>query len=75
MKKNKTRTDKDYPLQVRRVYKVVPYDYWLDNYSETVELLKIGRRGMVTVTVTTDSALLGVAEITVRSESLLWNEI
>jgi len=75
MRKNKTRTNKDFPLQVGRAYKVTPYDYWLDNYSEAVELLKIGRRGKVTVAVTTESALIGVAEITVRSESLLWSEV
>ena len=73
--KLKTLSDKGYPLQVGRTYKVAPYDYWQENYSESVELVKIGRRGMVRVAITTDSALLGVVTIDVRAESLMWKEI
>jgi hypothetical protein len=73
--KLKTLSDKGYPLQVGRTYNTVPYDYWQENYSESVDILKIGRRGMVTVAVSTGSALVGVAEIKVQAESLMWNEI
>lgn len=73
--KLKTLSDKGYPLQVGRTYNTVPYDYWLENYSEQVDLVKIGRRGMVRVAVTTNSALLGVVTIDVQAESLMWMEI
>jgi len=75
MKHKATYSDRGYPLQVGRQYSVKLNDYWLSNYSETVTLAKITRKGMATVCVVTTSALLGVHTVTVPADTLTWVEI
>lgn len=69
-----TFSNRGYALQVGRVYKVAPPEFWLKDYSEQVELLKIGRRGMVTVAVVTKSEIVGIAKTKVQAADLIWNE-
>jgi hypothetical protein len=75
MKHETTHSDRDYPLQVGRQYKVRLTDYWLSDYSETVTLAKITKRGMVTICVVTTSALVGIQSVKVPANTLIWNEI
>jgi hypothetical protein len=75
MNKKKTiYSDKNYPLQAGRQYDVTPVDYWIPSYSENVSLMKINRYGQATLSVATDSALVGVQTVVVQADTLVWRE-
>lgn len=74
MKKKTTYSDKGYPLQVGRMYKVAPVDYWITDYAEDVCLIKLNRYGQAHLSVGTTSALVGTQTVVVQADSLTWKE-
>lgn len=75
MKTTTTYSNQGYALQVGRQYAVKLTDYWLSNYSETVTLSKISRKGIATICVVTTSALVNVQSVKIPAANLIWNEI
>lgn len=73
-KKTTTYSDKGYPLQVGRTYKVQEVGYWLKDYYETVSLVKLNRYGQAHLLVSTNSHLVGFQTVVVQSDSLTWVE-
>lgn len=75
MSKKYIYSDKCYELQVYRSYKVCMTDYWLSNYTETVTLLKLNRRGIATVGIATSSCVVGCIEVKIDASMYIWKEI
>jgi hypothetical protein len=73
-KKTTIYSDKNYPLQAGRNYKVSPVEYWIKDYSEEVTLTKINRYGQATVVVLTGSVLVGVQTVVVQADTFVWVE-
>jgi hypothetical protein len=67
-------SDKGYRLQAGRMYKVAPVEYWIQDYAETVCLMKINRYGQAHLSVGTTSALVGTQTVVVQADTLVWNE-
>lgn len=73
-KKTTIYSDKNYPLQAGRNYKVTPVEYWIPSYSEEVTLTKINRYGQATLIVSTNSVLVGIQTVVVQADTLVWVE-
>jgi phage gp36-like protein len=67
--------ERGFALQATRQYEVHPIDFWLDDFNETVTLIKVCRNGKVKIGVTTNSAIVGVRIMKVKANAFTWKEV